>query len=253
MSNRDSAHKICLVIPCYNVVHALDDILAQLKLEPVDVVMVDDGSTDATGEIVLTHKVKVIKNNRNLGKGASLRRGFEYALNQGYEAIITIDGDGQHLPSDIGVFLKIESVRPDVDMIIGSRMKHARGMPLVRRLTNRVMSGLISLICGQSIPDTQNGFRLIRSRCLSKLKLSSNKFEIESEVIIKAASAGAKIISIPITSVYKNNSSKINPLLDTLRFIKFIFPYIGFVVKPCNATVLSAHQTRALRISGNYL
>ena len=228
MSDRDSAHKICVVIPCYNVAYVLADILAQLKLESVDVVVIDDGSTDATTEIALKYKVKVMKNNHNLGKGASLRKGFDYALSQGYEAIIAMDGDGQHLPSDISNFLKIESVRPDADMIVGSRMSHPAGMPLVRRLTNIFMSGLISWICGQGIPDSQNGFRLIRSRLLGKLELNSNKFEIETEIILKAAAGGAKIISIPITSVYKNHPSGISPLLDTFRFIRFILPYISF-------------------------
>lgn len=226
MNNDSLLRKICVVIPCYNVAYVLDDILAQLKFEPVDVVVIDDGSTDATSEIALKYKVKVIKNNRNLGKGTSLRKGFDYALSQGYEAIIAMDGDGQHLSSDISNFLKIESVRPDADMIVGNRMRHPIGMPRVRRLTNIFMSGLISWICGRSISDTQNGFRLIRSRLLGKLELNSNKFEIETEIIIKAAACGAKIISIPIASVYKNHPSKISPLLDTFRFIRFILPYI---------------------------
>lgn len=242
MGNCGCAHKICVVIPCYNVAYALDDILAQLRLDPVDVVVVDDGSTDATSETALTHKVKVIKNNHNLGKGASLRRGFAYALSQGYEAVITMDGDGQHLPSDIKCFLKAESSTPEADMIIGSRMAHPMGMPWLRRLTNIVMSGLISRMCGQNIPDTQNGFRLIRSRLLGRLELHSNKFEIETEIILKAAAYGVKITSIPIASVYKNHPSRISPLLDTFRFIRFILPYVSFIVKPshCSAPGLCA-------------
>ena len=253
MSNRDSAAKICVVIPCYNAAYVLDDILAQLKLEPVDAVVVDDGSTDATSETTCKHKVKVIRNNRNLGKGASLRKGFDYALSQGYEAVIAMDGDGQHLPSDISNFLKMESLRPDLDMIIGNRMGHPAGMPLVRRLTNIFMSGLISWICGQSIPDTQNGFRLIKGRLLGKLELNSNKFEIETEIILKAAAGGAKIISIPIASVYKNHPSGISPLLDTFRFIRFILPYISFAVKPPTSGASACLSGRNFGNERNYL
>jgi len=234
MSNRNSVNKICVVIPCYNVAYVLDDILTQLKCEPVDVVVIDDGSTDTTSETAFKYKVKVIRNNRNLGKGASLRRGFDYALSQGYGTVIAMDGDGQHLPLDIVNFLKVESLSPEADIIVGNRMRHPTGMPRIRRLTNIIMSGLISRICGQSIPDTQNGFRLIRARLLGKLKLTSNKFEIETEVIIKAAAFGARVISIPIASVYKNHSSRINPFLDAFRFIRFILPYISFSVKSPN-------------------
>ena len=184
--------------------------------------------------IILYSEVKVIRNNRNLGKGASLRRGFEYALSHKYETVIAMDGDGQHLPPDIRNFLTIESLSPEADMIVGNRMRHPIGMPRIRRLTNIIMSGLISRMCGQSIPDTQNGFRLIRARLLGKLELTSNKFEIESEVIIKAAAFGARVISIPIASVYKNHSSRINPFLDTFRFIRFILPYISFSVTSPN-------------------
>lgn len=234
MSNRGSVNKICVVIPCYNVAYVLDDILTQLKPKPVDVVVVDDGSTDTTGETACKHKVKVIRNNRNLGKGASLRRGFDYALSHKYETVIAMDGDGQHLPPDIENFLKVEPLSPEADIIVGNRMRHPTGMPRIRRLTNIIMSGLISRMCGQSIPDTQNGFRLIRARLLGKLKLTSNKFEIETEVIIKAAAFGARIISIPIASVYRNHSSRINPFLDAFRFIRFILPYISFSVKSPN-------------------
>lgn len=225
-------NKVCLVIPCYNVAYALDDILTQLRVEPVDVVVVDDGSTDATSETALKYKVKIIRNSRNLGKGASLRRGFDYALRQGYEAVIAMDGDGQHLPSDIGNFLKAQLLNPEADIIVGNRMRYPAGMPWIRRLTNIIMSGLISRICRQNIPDTQNGFRLIRARLLTKLELASSRFEIETELIIKAAAVRARVISIPTASVYKNHSSRINPLLDTFRFMRFILPFVGLGVNP---------------------
>lgn len=225
-------NKACLVIPCYNVAYALDGILPQLKVKPVDVLVVDDGSTDATSETAFKHKVKILRNSRNLGKGASLRKGFDYALRQGYEAVIVMDGDGQHLPSDIGNFLKVGSLSPEADIIVGNRMRHPAGMPRMRRLTNTIMSGLISRICRQDIPDTQNGFRLIRTRLLARLELTSSRFEIETELIIKAAAVRARIISIPIASVYKNHSSRINPLLDTFRFMRFILPFVSLAVNP---------------------
>ena len=215
-----------MIIPCFNVAQTIGAILKELNKRPIDVVLIDDGSADATVEIAGCYQAVILKNKGNLGKGLSLRKGFDYALACGYATIITMDGDGQHLPEDVDSFLKAGLVRPEVDIVIGNRMDNPLGMPFIRRLTNRIMSRLLSAIAHQEIPDSQNGFRLIKSRALASLNLESARFEIESEIIIKASLQGAKIISIPVRSVYKNSPSSINPFWDTFRFIKFILPYL---------------------------
>ena len=216
----------CVVIPCFNVARTIGPIVRELKKQNIDVLVVDDGSSDLTAEIADSCGAIVLKNRNNYGKGASLRRGFDYVLDKGYNLLIAMDGDGQHLPDDVKNFLKAQNEHPDADIIIGNRMLQPLGMPLIRRLTNRFMSALVSRLCCQHVPDSQNGFRLIRSRILKGLELKSDRFEIESEIILAAVQKEAKIVSIPISSVYKNHSSRISPLLDTLRFIKFIRPYI---------------------------
>ena len=174
----------------------------------------------------------MLRNKANLGKGASLKRGFARALSEGCDPIITLDGDGQHLPADIAGFLKARGAYPQAWMIIGNRMSCPSGMPFARRVTNRIMSGLISFICNQDIPDTQNGCRLIKSGLLKKLDLRSDRFEVESEMIIKCGREGGRIISIPVSSVYENSGSQINPITDNLRFIKFILPYLFIRLRP---------------------
>lgn len=216
----------CAVIPSYNVSATIRGIVKEIKRQGIDVIVIDDGSSDLTSDEAAQAGAAVLKNKINLGKGASLRKGFTYALSRGYDTIITLDGDGQHLPDDISGFLRAQDEYPDADMIIGNRMNCPSGMPLARRLTNKAMSGLISFICKQDIPDTQNGFRLIRSVLLKRIDLRSDRFEVESEMIIKCAQGGAQIISIPVCSVYKNKSSQINPITDTLRFSRFILPYL---------------------------
>jgi glycosyltransferase involved in cell wall biosynthesis len=216
----------CAVIPSYNVSSSIGNIVKEIRSQGIEVVVVDDGSSDLTSDEARRSGALVLRNKANLGKGASLRRGFARALSEGYDPIITLDGDGQHLPADIMGFLKAQGEHPHAGMIIGNRMNCPSGMPFARRITNRIMSGLISFICNQDIPDTQNGFRLIKGGLLKKLDLRSDRFEVESEMIIKCGREGGRIISIPVSSVYENSGSQINPISDTLRFIKFILPYL---------------------------
>lgn len=216
----------CALIPSYNVSGTIGDIVREIKSQGIDVIVVDDGSSDLTFDKASRSGAVVLRNKANLGKGASLRKGFSYCLGRGYGAVITMDGDGQHLSSEAGNFLKACQENPGADIFVGNRMDCPQDMPLARRLTNRVMSGVISFICRQDIPDSQNGFRLIKSALLKRLDLKSDRFEVESEMIIKCAQEGARIISIPVSSVYKNKASQVNPITDTIRFIRFILPYL---------------------------
>lgn len=163
----------------------------------------------------------VITNAKNSGKGFSLKAGFDYIVNNGYEALITIDGDGQHSPEDLAVFVDRYNIeKPDV--ICGNRMENPVGMPGLRFITNKVMSALISLVCHQSIKDSQCGYRLVRTDVLRNIQLSSSGFEIESEVLIRSCKKGYRIVSVPVRTIYANERSKINPFIDTIRFIVYI-------------------------------
>jgi GT2 family glycosyltransferase len=138
-----------------------------------------------------------------------------------------MDGDGQHSPSSIPEFLEF-SKNTDTEIIIGNRMsfqqkgKRHFKMPIIRLLTNKLMSLILSFICRQKIPDSQCGFRLIKREVLKRISLFTKKFEIESEILIRAARAGFKIKSLPIESIYRGERSSINPISDTFRFIRFI-------------------------------
>lgn len=218
--------KTCVIIPSYNVVKAIGRIVQELRKQDLDVLVVDDGSRDSTSEAADKSGAIVLKNQVNRGKGAALRRGLQYAADKGYDAVITMDGDGQHSPEDVINFLKAQAMHPEAEIIIGNRMQCPGGMPLPRLLTNRLMSTFISWLCRQHIPDSQNGFRLIKRQSLQAMKLKSSRFEIESEIILEAARIGAKIISIPICPIYEGHPSSISPLLDTVRFIRFSLPYL---------------------------
>ena len=107
-------------------------------------------------------------------------------------------------------------------IVIGNRMSDTAIMPIARKLTNKFMSYLISRMCGHDIPDTQCGFRLIKRRVLESVSLNSSNYEIESELLLKAAKNGFKIESVPVKTIYEDEESRINPFVDTIRFIAFL-------------------------------
>lgn len=214
--------RTCVVIPTYNESKAIAGLISQIAKLGLEVIIVDDGSSDETANIAIAGGAKVLCNVSNIGKGASLIKGYNFALTQGFDAIISMDGDGQHSCDDIIYFLRKAEDFPQA-LIIGNRMALTKEMPWLRIITNRFMSGLISLISRQNIPDTQCGFRLIKKELLEKMNLSTSKYETESEILIKAAQLGFKIESIPIKTIYSGQKSRINPFIDTLRFLRFIF------------------------------
>ena len=212
---------VCVVIPTYNESANIADLIKGINKLGLSLLIVDDGSKDDTVKIARQNNAQVIVNQVNQGKGASLIRGFSYCLEKGFEVVICMDGDGQHLPADIPIFLK-EAQVGTAAMFIGNRMNDTKKMPLVRWVTNKFMSWLISIICRQKIYDSQCGFRLIKAELLSKLDLKYSKYEIESEMLVKASRLGFKIKSVPIITVYRGEKSNINPVVDTVRFMRFI-------------------------------
>jgi len=213
--------KVCVVIPAYNESKTISTLIRGVKELRLDAVVVDDGSSDNTPMIAEENAAVVLRNINNHGKGFSLAKGFDYAIKSGFDAVITMDGDGQHLPSDIPLFLRAGE-DSGAGMIVGNRMLKTKKMPALRYLTNKFMSWLISEIIRQNIPDTQCGFRLIRCDLLKKMELSTSKFEVESEMLFKAASRGFRIVSVPVQTVYAHERSHINPFIDTIRFFRFI-------------------------------
>jgi len=214
--------KICAIIPAYNEAKTIGYLSEEAKKKGLDVLVIDDGSSDSTGRVAKEKGAKVLRNEKTVGKGASLRKGFDFAISQNYDGIITMDGDGQHDPEDIPQFIdKINE--SNAKIIVGNRMFRTRNMPFIRWCTNKIMSTFISSICRQYIPDTQCGFRYIDIKALKSFELSTANFEIETEVLIEARKKGYKIYFVSIKTIYQDQESKINPFLDTLRFFGFIF------------------------------
>ena len=138
--------KNCIVIPIHNECRTIGPLVKSLIPKGLDVIVVDDGSSDFSGKIARQHGAYVIVNNMKQGKGMSLKKGFAYALERDYGGVITMDGDGQHDVSDIDLFVAQIQAQPDC-IIAGSRMGNSQGMPPIRFLTNYFMSFLISGLC----------------------------------------------------------------------------------------------------------
>jgi glycosyltransferase involved in cell wall biosynthesis len=218
--------KNCILIPSYNEARTIGAIAKELKSRGLAVYVVDDGSTDNTAGIAALQGAVTITHDKNKGKGASLIEGFNRVLKEDFDAVLIMDGDGQHATSDVGNFFK-KMAETGADIVIGNRMLDTASMPVTRKITNRIMSGIISNMCGQVIPDTQCGFKLIKRNVLESIKFEFSNFEIESEIILKAARKGFKIESVPVKTVYRDETSKIKPIFDTIRFLSFLIKMAG--------------------------
>jgi glycosyltransferase involved in cell wall biosynthesis len=213
--------KICVLIPVHNEAQTIGQLVSGLKERSLDALVVDDGSSDGSGKIAQENGAFIIRNNKKMGKGVSLQRGFSYILKRDYEGIVTMDGDGQHDIGDIDKFVEKAGAYPNC-VITGNRMSNTKGMPFIRYLTNHIMSGLISFICKQTVKDTQCGYRYIGCGILKGINLSCGDFEIETEILIKSSKKGFNIYSVPVKTIYRNEKSKIDPFKDTIRFFVYL-------------------------------
>ena len=138
------------------------------------------------------------------------------------EFVVLLDADGQHLPEEIGRFLAAATGHRRRHLFVGTRMNDVARMPSVRRMVNRYMSDQISRVCGQEIPDTQCGFRMVHRESIPDLLGGADRFDYETEMLIFASRKGFRIASVPITTVYSDEVSSIHPVRDTIRFFKLM-------------------------------
>jgi glycosyltransferase involved in cell wall biosynthesis len=206
-----------VLIPAYNAGAGIQEVVKGCLPYSRRVLVVDDGSRDGTGLWAWQAGAEVAHHPRNRGKGAALRTGFELLLKEGnWDAILTLDADGQHDPSDIPRFLKAAE-EEGAGIVIGSRLLHMKGMRRIRRLFNRLSTRCICGLCGQEIEDTQSGYRLMRADLLRSVPTRGSRYDLEAELLVKAARAGFSIISIPISvpNIDGLPSSYYRPFLDS--------------------------------------
>ncbi len=216
------AEHLVVVLPGYEVARHLPALVPRLRqsLPDADLLLVDDGSRDGTADVASELGLEVFRHARNRGKGMALRTGFARALERGADAVLTLDADGQHPPEEAPRFL--QAWRAGGDLVVGNRMAAPEGMPWLRRRTNEFTSWVVSRLAGTAVPDSQNGYRLIASPVLETIRLESERYDLESEILIKAARAGFRIVSVPVSTVYSDEESSIHPIADTVRFFRLV-------------------------------
>jgi glycosyltransferase involved in cell wall biosynthesis len=212
--------KCAAVIPCFNEAKTIAPLAAAVRQHLPSVLVVDDGSTDDTPALASTAGVVVVSHRRNLGKGAALKTGLAQALAQGFEWAVTLDGDGQHSPEDVPALLRCAELT-GASLVIGNRMNRERAMPWLRRWVNRWMSRKLSQRAGQHLPDTQCGFRLVHLETWSALELSTEHFEIESEMLMAFLAARHPVAFVPIQVINRSRRSHIHPVADSLRWLRW--------------------------------
>jgi glycosyltransferase involved in cell wall biosynthesis len=215
-----------VVIPAYNEAATIRDVAQRARQLVALVIVVDDGSTDATAAALAGLDVVLLRNEANLGKAASLRRGADEAMQRGASAIVTLDGDGQHCPEDIAALLRAWREAPEC-IVIGSRLHQRERIPPARYWANRVANFWIGLASGYTIADSQSGFRVYPTRVLREARVRCDRarsFVFESEILIEAARLGVRALCVPVQVIYgsRARASHFRPVLDIARITRMV-------------------------------
>ena len=212
------SERAMVLIPAYNAAASVGDVVRGSKEFVADVVVVDDGSRDDTAAVARASGAEVISHPQNRGKGGALKTGFAWAVQHGYDVVVTLDADGQHLPREIPKFLRCRE-ESGADLIIGSRAHLFGEMLPRRRMANRFSAWTIARASKTGITDSQSGFRLYSANLLRNVRLRTEGFDLESEVIVRAGVGGFKVITTPIDLGFVDgiSTSHYKPLKDTLR------------------------------------
>lgn len=214
--------RIAILIPCYNAADTIPELVKQISVHVSvnDVYVVDDGSTDQSAQRISDSGAHLLVHEVNRGKGEALQTGFREILERGYTGAITLDADLQHLPEHIPAFL---SVLSSFDVVVGTRDYSLRNMPVHRWATNRLTSLIVSWIGGVRVRDCQSGYRYLSVSVMGDVPLSTANYDMEAEQLIRAGRMGMRIGEIPVKTVYRGSASHINPIIDTIRFIRMAF------------------------------
>jgi glycosyltransferase involved in cell wall biosynthesis len=220
MALMDWSRDCAAVIPCFDEAADILRVVTEVEKHLSMVIVVDDGSTDATAKNAVAGGAEILRLPQNLGKGAALRRGWQHAQRLGFKWVLMLDGDGQHAAEDVPRFFDAVE-KTGATLVVGNRMKNCEAMPFVRRWVNRWMSRRISRMTGAQMPDSQCGFRLAHLQTLLGLPLRANRFEIESAMLVAFLAAGRRVAFVPVQTIYGSRASKIQPLADSWRWLKW--------------------------------
>jgi glycosyltransferase involved in cell wall biosynthesis len=212
---------ICILIPTYNNWQFLPEVLTAVLQYTSNVIVVNDGSTDGTDELLSAYQsqMAIVSYPQNKGKGYALSRGFDKAEELGFSYAITMDSDGQHLAEDLPLFIEAVKIYPEA-MIIGSRKLKQENMPGKNTFANRFSNFWFAVQTGIRLPDTQTGFRLYPLRKMKEIRPCTSRYEAELELLVRSAWKNIPLIPLPIHVYYPEKDKRIThfrPGVDFLR------------------------------------
>jgi glycosyltransferase involved in cell wall biosynthesis len=213
-----------IIIPSFKAARPLRLLLPDvMQYAPANkILIVDDASYDETPLLCSEFSIPYLSHKINKGKGAALVTGFNYLIAAGTQWIITMDADGQHASTDLFKFIDAITKMPTTGICIGAREMRPGIMPPERILSNKLTSFILGICCGIPILDSQCGYRIYNVDFLKRITIMFNRFEMESEIIMKAAFTGFPVTFISIQTLYLEGSSHISHVVDTLRWINAI-------------------------------
>jgi len=210
VQERFANHKICVLVPTYNNQGTLKSVLDGVLQYTNQVVVVNDGSTDNTSEILKSYTfLNIVSYDKNQGKGWALRQGFNRALELGFDYAITIDSDGQHFAEDLPKFLDKLEEQPG-SLIIGARNMDQSSVPGKSSFGNKFSNFWFWVETGLKLPDTQSGYRLYPIHRMKEMKFITRKFEFEIEVIVRASWRGINVTSVPVKVFYAEKANRVS-------------------------------------------
>lgn len=218
------AADLCVIIPAYNAAPTIRKVVSgALKYAP-KVIVADDGSADDTAAIASGAGAEVIVIEKNRGKGNALKELFRKAMAGGYKVVISMDADGQHDPEEIPKFLREHALNPD-SIVVGSRMREKEKIPRARYNSMHIARFYISFFSNQFIEDTQCGFRLYPLSLVNKIRLMTDKYVTESELLMKAGDMGVGIRFVEIKAIYGEIGSHFRPIADITFITAYVISY----------------------------
>jgi polyprenyl-phospho-N-acetylgalactosaminyl synthase len=215
------------VIPAFNEAGTIQQVVSGLRGKVDHILVVDDGSTDATASLARRAGAGVLEHGDNRGKGHAVRSAIEWVVARDFTHALILDGDMQHLPSEAPLLLQA-AARSGVDVVLGERRFGREAMPASRYHANRLGSRVLSWFVGTRFADTQCGFRVFRVDALRRIPLRARGYDIETEMLVKLSRRQARIMTVPVTAVYSGQRSKLRPVRDTTRTC-FLAVYYRFI------------------------
>ncbi len=221
---------LAILIPAFNCERTIARVVRAARAHAPFVLVVDDGSADETADRAGDAGAEVLRHETNRGKGAALQSGMQELGRRGCERVLTMDGDGQHLGDEIPALLRAADATPQA-LVIGAREIEPGAVAPLKLFGNRFANRWVEIACGQTLPDTQSGFRVYPLPATLALDCRAGHFAFETEVLIRAARAGIPIRSVPVHAYYPPVDERVShyrPFVDTVRII---FVVVGLILR----------------------